>query len=1079
MGYFSVEEMEQAYIKLRSYVYHDNTDLYLRRQLVEFETNITKNQLEDTLLIKSKYRNILGKERRIIKIKDKLEVITEALNNYRSESTFFNELIGSIGINYYPKKIESEPKEKNFITNKQAKREYYIKKVTPFINAPIELHIISVLWIMHHGVQLDAYLGDECFGNRLLLNKEKDQLVKGSGLFRPYFNQYRHWRDKALHNAKQLLNDGRDVAFVNLDIRDYFNSVQLAKTELYTPRENFSKTTESYDNLQKIFLALHVRYTQLLFSEQKEKVKVSNESTQEKDYVTLPIGLVSSYVLANHYLKQFDDNINRHIKPIYYGRYVDDLLFVIADPAHPDDLEKDEFTSNKTSANFTLLEKFIAENLSPVLDIEDAEKNNKHTSSNHRLIQIKGEKYKSLHCQSEKSLVYLFDAEESHLVIDKLKEELEERTSEFRDFPDEEESKGTFTDAAYHLQYEDAKEKVRTLKDYKEDRFGLTLFLANKIFSSLRQEEQLSDEACNSILKFFKHKTAIEFYRLWEKIFTLFLVNNKTRHYVAFYLQCIQEIQNLKTADDIKNHKRALQRQLTDYLDIANEITFSLNLAFYEKAFLAAREFEFKTKEWQADIFFSIREHMPTKADTYWRKRFRRANMLRHHYIIHPLLNYTKASIKGTIKNLVDPHLDFTQFELDEQLLDNSPRRLKFWECNMAQMFVELGNEARHKEEKLTEIFVLNKEIKNEPTEEDEISDDENPFDRKCMLNDGYSLFQKVNQKHIPNYEWDTGGSANRDNIFTIDSIIKSNSPEVWLNEIRVIDDEKKEEFKIAFANTHVHENNILSSIRGKPNLSKDRILRLGNVIRAARKENADILLLPEFFIPIDLLSSMVDYARKNEKMVVTGLEHIIADGHAYNFIITILPVTIGGIKDAIVIPRLKNHYAHIEQHIIDGNHYKVPQPSIYRYDLFIWKNLYFSTYYCFELANIHHRGLWKNKSDLVIGVEWNKDTPYYSNIVEATSRDLHCFFAQVNTSQFGDSRLTKPVESAQKDVLRLKGGHNDALLVATFGTKELREFQRQTYAITHVKKEFKPLPPDFDMKLVLKRINGKSVLRE
>jgi hypothetical protein len=1048
-------EIEEAYSKLRSYIYHDNTDLFLRQQLVEFETNITKGRLNF---------NTNGK----LEIGEKLEILTKKLNNFNNNREYFDLLIEQISINYYPKKVSSTAVETNFITNKKSKEKYSVDKVTPFINAPIELHIISVLWIMDQGVKLDAELGDECFGNRLILNKEKDRLVQGSGLFKPYFNQYQRWRDSALHQAKQLLDDGRDVAFVNLDIKEYFNSVRLPVTDLYDKERKFSDRVRT--NLKKVFLSIHQKYT-AVFSKYQNL-----EGIDEEEYVILPIGLVSSYILANYYLFSFDKSINRHIKPIYYGRYVDDLLFVVADPVHPDEIEEDEFTVNRSNDEFTLLEKFITENFSPVLSIDIDE-----YGSQKRKIQLKGDNYKSLHCQSSKSLIYLFDADESHLVIDKLKEELNDRTSEFRDFPDEEESMGNFTEAAYQLQYEDSKEKVRSLKDYKEDRFGLTLYLANKIFSSLRQEEELSNEACESILKFFKNKTAIEFYRLWERIFTLFLVNNKPTFYVKFYLQCIKEIDKLKTDKKFEHVNEKLKHCLSEYLDIANEITFSLNLSFYESAKEAAREFDFTTEEFKGSIFFSIDDYLPTKADVYWRKRFRKSNMMRHHYIIHPLLNYTVASLKGSLKNLVKPHLDFTKYVLDPDLIRNSPRRVKFWECNMAQIFVDLQLEKNTQQENKTSIFTLNKntEIQTSSNYEDEYvhlaGDDDETLD--CLLTKAYDIFKEVNERHIPKYELGKGGKASRENIFNITSITKSNSPTVWLNEIKVGDTSKQDKFKIAFANTHVKEANILQGIRGKANLSSDRVQRLGNVIRSARTENADILLLPEFFIPIDLLSSIVDYARKNEKMVVSGLEHIAIGKYAYNFIVTVIPTNIGGVKDAIIIPRLKNHYAHIEQHIIEGNHKIVPKPDVYRYDLFIWKNLYFSSYYCFELANIHHRGLWKNKIDLMIGVEWNKDVPYYSNIVEATSRDLHCFFAQVNTSQYGDSRLTQPVESALKDILRLKGGDNDALLTASLRTDTLREFQRQAFSLTHQKREFKPLPPDYDPELVIKRINNDSVI--
>lgn len=926
---------------------------------------------------------------------------------------------------------------------------------------------------MKRGVQLDAKLSDECLGNRLILNKEKTAIIKGSSLFKPYFKQYQKWRDRSIDISKKLLDDKRNIAFVNLDIKDYFSNVKIRRIDIYNPKNKRLSEIGRY-NLEKIFVDFHDVHTEKLI--QTGHVNFENSEFDldlRLEYFVLPIGLLSSYVLANHYLQSFDQSILRHIKPAYYSRYVDDLLFVIADAKHPNQIGEDEFSNYSSTSDLSDLEKFILENFYPILNVD--------TDSQERKITLASETYNHLYCQTSKSLIYLFDANESHLVIDKLKEELEERTSEFRDFPDEEESKGTFTDAAYHLQYEDTKDKVRTLKDYKEDRFGLTIFLSNKIFSSLRQEEMLSDDACDAVLKFFDNKNAIEFFRLWEKIFTLFLVNEKTKHYVAFYLQCIKQIDNLSTSQEISKINEKIKSALAEYLDIANEITFSLNLSFYEKAFEETRNFEFKTEEWKAAIFFSIDNYEPTRSDSYWSKRFRKANMIRHHYVIHPLLNFTKRSRNASLKNLVNPHLNHSDFELDIELVSNSPRRINFWECNMAQIFVELNVESkRQPKDCSSNIFEINKkssekdprikETKNHLEYDEEIVG-------KCFLDDSYSLFKKINEKHISSYEFDDSASSGKNQIFKVKSIPPSLNSKIWQNEIEIGSTNKKSKFKIAFVNTVVKEDNIISSIRGKANLNKDRIKQIGDLIRSARKENADILLFPEFFIPLDLLSSIVDYAKKNDKMITTGLEHVLIGTQAYNFIVTIIPTKIGGVKDAIVVPRLKNHYAHVEKHLIEGNHKSVPLPSFHRYDLFIWKNLYFTNYYCFELADINHRALWKNKADLVIGVEWNKDTPYYSNIVEATSRDLHCYFAQVNTSQFGDSRLTKPVQSALKDVLRLKGGDNDALLLATFDTSTLREFQRKTFSLTNGDKEFKPIPPDFSEELVLRRINNQSVI--
>src|SRR5687768_17917592 len=50
------------------------------------------------------------------------------------------------------------------------------------------------------------------------------------------------------------------------------------------------------------------------------------------------------------------------------------------------------------------------------------------------------------------------------------------------------------------------------------------------------------------------------------------------------------------------------------------------------------------------------------------------------------------------------------------------------------------------------------------------------------------------------------------------------------------------------------------------------------------------------------------------------------------------------------------------------------PYTTLFRSDIINWRNIYFTSYYCFELANALHRSLFKGKIDLLIGVEWNRE---------------------------------------------------------------------------------------------------------
>lgn len=1068
---FTKEEVKNAYTKLKSYIYYDNTDLLLRRQLVEFETNIGKNYL---IKNPSAHYNI-GGDRLSYKInfniEEKFERIAQELNLFHKKPEFFNSLLSDINVNFYPKKIKPAEEKINFITNKRVRNKYEVERVTPFINAPIELHIISVLWIMRHGVHLDANLSDECFGNRLLLNKEKTDIIQGSALFKPYFNQYRKWRDNAVEVAKNLIKKNKNVAFINLDIKDYFSSVRINRTELFNGRKH-GILNESY-NLSEIFLNIHDVYTKLLSLKFQSPTDFYSDLIGEDgnlQKIVLPIGLVSSYVLANAYLREFDKSITNYIKPAYYGRYVDDMLFVIYEPEPGINInDTNEYLkfdlSSYEELNPSKIEKFILERFHPVIDLKsvtlsDGKKEN--------VFQLSA--YDSLICQSEKSLVHYFDSKESHIVIDKLKQELDERTSEFRDFPEEDTNNLSFKSCAYHLHYDGTEGKIRTLKDYKENRFGLTVFLSNRIFSALRHENHLSDDECDQIVNFFKGETCLTFYRLWERILTLLLVNQKPKHYIEFFLHCFAEIEKIEHNSEIsKIQGFDLKDTLVNYLDVSHEISQSLNLDFLNKTKKVARNFDFqlnhlKNSNWS----FLFNRFEPTRPDSPWVRRFRTSNMLRHHYVIHPLLSYTEASKKGALKDLTNISIELKTFNLDKKLIEESPRSVKFWECCMAIAFKSISSYSNKKENEIdskiaTGIFgvKLNKKSQN----------------HEFYLDDAFDLYKWINQNHIPFYKFED--ERFRDNFYKIYNNTIKNIPIINAQEI-IVGTKKKNRniFKIAFANTKVDESNIIASLRGTPNLNSSRYDKLANIVKKVRLDKSDILLFPEFFLPINLLSSLVKYSEKNQVLIITGIEHVKIKNTVFNFIVTILPFEIDGVSDAVVIFRLKNHYAHIEESLIRGNHLKVATPKEYRYDIFNWENLYFCPYYCFELANVWHRSIFRSKLDLLIGVEWNKDTNYFSNIVESCSRDLHCYIAQVNTSQFGDSRLTQPAESARLDILRLQGGSNDAILVAEIDLAKIREFQRKTFDITHSLKEFKPLPPDFNVDDVIKRINNESIIK-
>ena len=220
------------------------------------------------------------------------------------------------------------------------------------------------------------------------------------------------------------------------------------------------------------------------------------------------------------------------------------------------------------------------------------------------------------------------------------------------------------------------------------------------------------------------------------------------------------------------------------------------------------------------------------------------------------------------------------------------------------------------------------------------------------------------------------------------------------------------------------------------------------------------MLVLPEVSIPYSWLPFMAGHARSSQIALVFGMEHWVNSDTAYNLLVTILPYRdSAGYRAAHIFVRPKNYYSPEEKRYLEEAGLKHPDLSL-QYDIFDWRGARFSVFNCFELTNIKHRAMLRAAVEFLVAVEWNKDTRYFSNIVESTVRDLHCHVVQVNASQYGDSRVTSPKSSRVMNVARVSGGSNTTLLKAIIGIKEIIESQKVPDSPTN---GYKPPPAGFE----------------
>ena len=132
-----------------------------------------------------------------------------------------------------------------------------------------------------------------------------------------------------------ILDEKKDATVLSLDIKRYFYSVRVNLNSLLIgikKSRGLDVDLESpiikriCDVLQKI----NRKYTEIIIPFVDKEIDV--EGLNDSPHISLlPVGLLSSGFIGNLILCDFDEKVIENMNPAYYGRYVDDMLFVCSD----------------------------------------------------------------------------------------------------------------------------------------------------------------------------------------------------------------------------------------------------------------------------------------------------------------------------------------------------------------------------------------------------------------------------------------------------------------------------------------------------------------------------------------------------------------------------------------------------------------------------------------------------------------------------------------------------------------------------------------------------------------------------
>lgn len=182
----------------------------------------------------------------------------------------------------------------------------------------IDMHVLSTLWLITVGDKLDDALGTQAFGNRLRRERDGRLNRQAPGTFRHYLSPYRRWRDDGLAVMRAQLEGGRAIVAMTADATAFYHRLDPAflLDERFLERLGINLDADEW-HLHRLFVAALQAW-------------IGNVSRLTGWRARgLPVGLPASGVVANLALADLDRLASEEFKPLYYGRYVDDIMIVL------------------------------------------------------------------------------------------------------------------------------------------------------------------------------------------------------------------------------------------------------------------------------------------------------------------------------------------------------------------------------------------------------------------------------------------------------------------------------------------------------------------------------------------------------------------------------------------------------------------------------------------------------------------------------------------------------------------------------------------------------------------------------
>ena len=441
---------------------------------------------------------------------------------------------------------------------------------------------------------------------------------------------------------------------------------------------------------------------------------------------------------------------------------------------------------------------------------------------NKSLISVKDEKVK----------IFYFKWDESDALITCFKENISKNKSEFRHLPEDEAvfQKDDYSDI-YVLESNETINKFRGINGVSLDKYKLSKFLGKYLRIGGMIRDKVESRFEKDIIKIFNKRAIIENYSAWEKILEILVINERfeaVKRFVGCVDQAIQSIE--------------LQLIDGEYSD-AN-VTDVLYIQLYASL---CKCFALVWKEGRYSIQKELYPNIGGGREDYT------------DYI---------ALINGYVKTyMMDKSV--MPFPIDMVNMDAVFSGEREMNLTRFDEVLECSKDSWENSGYKYYPYLVSMYDFNMITRLEQLNKSEAPFSNFD------SIHEEENRKYIEvNYQTKEGKYKEHKyyDLVKVQRLFDERLDGIY--GVRV-GDGKKNTLRIAIANVRINLTNFEKIVKDAPDRRYSRYKDISQLINQAIDQKADMLIMPEAYVPFEWLSTIARTCAKNRMAIVTGVEHI------------------------------------------------------------------------------------------------------------------------------------------------------------------------------------------------------------